>query len=294
MAVATNNDFRHTLYARRRHHSHNPPMAGSAFPVPSDSTCICRDYLKTPSVCARGTRCKFVHLEWTKKPSPDGAPFCIKDIFGKCDRGHKCNFFHVRMGKTPSVDPSSLAPDGRQYCIDYKRGICSKGDKCRFNHNLPMSRKRTSPSSWRSCSHEGSCREGSYGGCEKEKRRAIVPAQAKVTPPGLTLRTWPKTRIPASNPWSRDFRVANIRTFLESKEMDETKDEVFEGTNCYKKPIKPPKVMTSEDQEVEELLREPFSLFAKDPFILWRMEVESASESQKSRVAPPVEVPSEG
>lgn len=220
------------------------------FPVPSDLGSICRDFLKTPTACNRGKDCKFVHLEWIKSSSPDGAPFCIMDIFGKCDRGIRCNFFHIHLGKTPSVSPSSLAPDGRQYCIDFKRGMCKKGHGCRFYHSTRQ-RVKVSP------------------------------------PPGLS---WPTSRIPSVNPWTQkpDFRVANIRSFLGTREMDST-DEVFVGKNLYKVPIQaPPKPVTSTsiDDDAEEMLREPFTLFKKDPFILWKMVDGSDAACRTLRVSP--------
>ncbi len=228
-------------------------MGERAFPLPSNLDTICRDFLKTPTACSRGDDCKFVHLHWIKEPSPDGAPFCIKDIFSKCERGHRCNFFHIRMGKTPSVSPSSLAPDGRQYCIDFRRGMCTKGNKCRFNHGV--SKK------------------------QHQRRNNQSPPRVKLVP---SPKSWPKTHVPSENPWAQDFRVANIRTFLESKEMNST-DDVFEGKNHYKKPIKPRREQETDGDEVEELLREPFSLFNVDPFTPLRKEVESVGAFQRNQ-----------
>lgn len=233
-----------TVYSKKR--------PTNSFHVPSDTKLICRDYLKTPSVCDRGDACKFVHLEWTKHPSPDGAPFCIRDILGECcDRGSRCNFFHISIYKTPSVSPHQLAPDGRQYCIDHKRGTCDKGSSCRFYHTPAMQPSKTAQSKF--------CRDA---------------------------------RIPKENPWSKrptiqpDFRVSNIQSFLsintkgmsekdtaltdialtDERGIDVTKDSIFRGKNTYKKPIS-----KEEDKEIDELLKEPFSLFANDPFMTWRM-----------------------
>ncbi len=66
--------------------------------------------------------------------------------------------------------------------------------------------------------------------------------------------------------------------------VDTGRDEKFKGTNMCKVPIRRP--VQKPDPEVEELLREPFSLFSNDPFILWRREVGSGDVSRTPMVSP--------
>ena len=322
------------------------------FSLPSDLNTICRDFLKTPQTCNRGHSCKFVHLNWIKRPSPDGAPFCINDIFGKCDRGLRCNFFHIRIDKTPSMDPLSLASDGRQHCIDFNRGRCKKGDRCRFHHARvekfaslsyawpplavpqinPWTNKvatgkvttgkvatgkvtagkvttgkvttgkargvsRYASSLWDIA--EGISDDGDRSGMEGddsddltcarafERTRAVQTAGLRHeadellsrlhnhqistveynTAAEFLLRTHKVP--PATTRKVRDFRVVNLQSFLRSSQMDN--DEVFTGKNSYLTPIRTPIDKEIVDKDVENKLREPFSLFKHDPFILWRM-----------------------
>ena len=56
-------------------------------------------------------------------------------------------------------------------------------------------------------------------------------------------------------------------------------DKVFKGKNLYTVPIHPPSSKST-------VLHEPFTLFEKDPFILWRKADESGDANRTVQTSP--------